>query len=56
MARRVSGMVWRRAAGLRRRLVLPQPVIDDLAQQIVVRPGQVFDFSDEFGPHPVDTA
>src|SRR5690242_17079161 len=38
--------VRHRAADIRRRLVLPQTFIDDLAQQVVLRPGQVFDFGD----------
>ena len=46
----------RRAADLRRRLVLTQTFIDDLAEQVVVRPAQIFDFGDEFGPRLVDAA
>ena len=48
--------VWRRAADFRRRLVLPQTFIDSLAQQVVLRPAQEFDFCDEFGPHPMHAA
>jgi hypothetical protein len=48
--------VRHRAADIRRRLVLPQTFIDDLAQQVVLRPGQVFDFGNEFGPHPMHPA
>ena len=31
-------------------------LIDDLAQQIVFRPGQEFDFGDQLGPHPMHAA
>jgi len=52
-----SAGFWRRAAvDLGRRLVLAQTLIDDLAQQIVLRPGQVFDLGNEFGPHPMRAA
>jgi len=44
------------AADLRRRLVLAQTLVDDLAQPVVVRPGQVFDFGHEFGLHPMHAA
>ena len=44
--------VRHRPAYFRRRLVLSQTFIHDLAQQVVLRPGQVFDFGDQFGPHP----
>ena len=35
------------------RLVLAQPFIDDLAQEIVFGPGQEFDLGDQLGPHPM---
>ena len=41
---------------LRCRLVLAQTLIDDLAQQIVIRPGQKFHLGDELGPHPMHAA
>jgi hypothetical protein len=40
--------VWRLAADLGGRLVVAQPLVDDLAQQIVVGPGQEFDLGDQF--------
>ena len=48
--------VWRLAADLGGRLVFAQPLVDDLAQQVVVGPGQVFDFGDKIGPHPMHAA
>jgi hypothetical protein len=39
-----------------RRLVLAQPLIDDLAQQVVLRPGEKFDLGDELGAHPMHPA
>ena len=45
-----------RTADVRRRLVLAQAFVDDLAQQIVLGPGQEFYFRDQFGPHPMDAA
>ena len=44
------------AADVLRRLVLAQPFIDDLAQKIVLGPGEVFHFRHQFRPHPVDPA
>jgi len=41
---------------LRSRLVLSQTKIDDLPQQIIVGPGQEFDFGNKLRLHPVDTA
>jgi len=41
------------APHLFRRLVLTQAFIDDLAQQIVLRPGEKFRLGDEFGPYPM---
>jgi hypothetical protein len=38
-----------RTADVCRRLVLPQPFIDDLAQQVVPGPGQVLHFRDQLG-------
>jgi hypothetical protein len=37
-----------------RRLVLAQPFIDDLAQEIILRPGQELDLGDQLRPHPMD--
>jgi hypothetical protein len=37
-----------RTAHLGSRLVLAQSLIDDLAQQIVACPGEIFDLDDEF--------
>jgi hypothetical protein len=45
-----------RAADFGRRLVFAQAFINDLPQQIVVGPGEKFDFGDEFGPHPMHAA
>jgi hypothetical protein len=42
---------------LGRRLVLAQTFVNNLQQQIVVGPGEmIFDFGDQFGPHPMYTA
>jgi hypothetical protein len=38
------------------RLVLAQSLINDLAQQVVVGPGEIFDLGDELGPHPMHAA
>ena len=38
---------------LGRRLVLAQPLIDHLAQQIVFGPGQKLDLGDQLGPYPM---
>jgi hypothetical protein len=38
------------------RLVLAQPFIDDLGQQIVLGPGKECNLGDELGPHPMDAA
>ena len=46
----------RLAADLGGLLVFAQPLVDDLAQQVVVGPGQVFDFGDKIGPHPMHAA
>jgi hypothetical protein len=43
------GTGWRTAA---RRLVLAQALVDDLAQQVVVRPSEKFDLGDDLGPRP----
>ena len=43
-----------RTANVGSGLVLAQPFIDDLAQQVVLGPGEVFHFRDQFGPDPVD--
>ena len=45
--------VLRRPSHLGRRLILPQTFINDLPQQIVVGPGEVFDLGDELGPDPM---
>jgi hypothetical protein len=45
--------VRRRTANLGRRLVLAQAFIDDLAQQIIFRPGEEFHFGDQLGPYPM---
>jgi hypothetical protein len=42
-----------RTAHVGRRLVLAQTFIDDLAQQIVAGPAEIFDFDDELGSHPM---
>jgi len=34
-------------------LIGPQTLVDHLPQQIIFRPGQIFDFRDQFGPHPM---
>ena len=41
--------VWKRhrAADFGRRLVLAQALVNDLPQQVVVRPGEIFDFGDQ---------
>lgn len=44
------------AAGFGCRLVLAQALIDHLAQKVVVGPGEIFDFGDELGPHPMHAA
>ena len=44
------------AAYVYRRLVLAQAFIDDLAQQVVLRPAQVLFLRDQLGPHPMDAA
>ena len=48
--------VRHRAAYFRRRLVLSQALIDDLAEQIVFRPGEKFHLGDELGPYPMHVA
>ena len=35
------------------RLVLAQALIDDLAQQVVVGPGEILHFGDQLGAHPM---
>jgi putative oxidoreductase len=56
--RRAQSLVRMRhcAAHLRRRLVLAQTFVNHLPQQIVVGPGEIFDFGDQLGPHPMHTA
>jgi hypothetical protein len=41
---------------LGRRLILAQPLIDDLAQEIVFGPGQELDLGDQFAPHSMHAA
>ena len=38
------------------RLVLAQALIDHLAQKVVAGPGEIFDFGDELGAHPLHAA
>src|SRR5271163_4266273 len=45
-----------RTAHLTRRLVLAQTLVDDLTQQIVVGPGQIFHLGDDLGTHPMHPA
>jgi hypothetical protein len=45
-----------RAAHLDGRLVVTQALINDLTQEVVVGPGQEFDFGDKLGPHPMHAA
>jgi hypothetical protein len=45
-----------RPPDLGRRLVLAQALIDHLAQQIVVVPGEILHFGDQLGPHPMHAA
>jgi hypothetical protein len=47
---------WHMPAHLARQHVLSQPLIHDLAQQIVVGPGQEFDLGNKLGPHPMHAA
>ena len=47
------GTTWRTSAA---GSVRPKTFIDDPAQQVILRPGQVSDFDDKLGPHPMDTA
>src|ERR1700730_9676454 len=46
----------RRSPDLCGRFVLAQALVDHLAQQIVVGPGQEFDLDDQLGPSPMDAA
>ena len=46
----------RRTAHLGRWLVLAQAFIDNLAQQIVFRPGEKLHFGDQLGPYPMHAA
>jgi hypothetical protein len=45
-----------RTADVRGGLVLAQAFVNDLAQQVVLGPREVFHFRDQLGPHPVDAA
>ena len=54
LTRPVSGEASR--GDLDCRLIFAQSFVDDLAQQIVFRPGQVFDLGDKFRPHPMHAA
>jgi hypothetical protein len=51
-----SSFMRHRTSDLGRRLVRAQTLIDDLAQQIVVGPGQIFDFRDQRWPDPMQVA
>ena len=44
------------AAHLGGRLVVAQTLIDDLAQQVVLGPGEKLDLGDELVAHPMDAA
>ena len=44
------------AAGFGCRLVLAQALVDHLAQKVVAGPGEIFDFGDELGAHPLHAA
>jgi hypothetical protein len=44
------------AAGFRCQLVLAQALIDHLAQKVFAGPGEIFDFGDELGAHPLHAA
>jgi hypothetical protein len=46
----------RGAADLCGRLVLAQALVDHLAKQVVLRPGQILDFGDKLRPHPMHAA
>jgi len=52
----LSARMRHRAPHLGRRLVLAQSLIDDLAQQIVVGPGQKLDLGHQLRPHPMHAA
>jgi hypothetical protein len=41
---------------LPRRVVLAQPLIDDLAPRVVLGPGDEFDLGDKLGPDPMHAA
>jgi hypothetical protein len=45
-----------RPARFGRRLILAQTFLDDLAQQIVIGPGQELDLGHQLGPHPMHAA
>jgi hypothetical protein len=49
---------WMRrlAAHLGRRLVLAEALVNHLAQEIVVGPGEIFDLGNQLGPHPMHAA
>src|SRR5689334_5312111 len=55
-ARQAGLTVRRRTAHFGRRLVLAQTFIDDLTQQIVIGPGEIFHLGDELGPDPMRAA
>jgi hypothetical protein len=48
--------VRRLPAHLGRRLVLAQTLVNHLAQQIVVGPGEIFHLNDQLGPYPMHAA
>jgi hypothetical protein len=45
-----------RPAHFGRRLILAQTFVDDLAQQIVIGPGQELDLGHQLGSHPMHAA
>jgi hypothetical protein len=48
--------MWPLTPDVRCPLIFPQTFVNDLAQQVVFSSGQVFDLSDELGPHPIHAA
>ena len=49
-------LIRHRTAHVGRVLVLPHTLVDYLAEQVIIRPSQVFDLDDEFGTYPVHAA
>ena len=57
MGRCRGGLRMRRTtAHLGRRLVLAQTFVDDLAQQVFIRPGQILDLGDQLRLDPMHAA